>query len=105
MDNFDYSEMAAMQIFAEHGMQDLVFEVARVRSYIDCKYILFCKLKGVVSTVGLYPAAVLSTDIFVETVARVGSVVAEWLRALNSNSGVSDQQSVGSNPSPYHLCP
>ena len=27
-----------------------------------------------------------------------GSVVAEQLRAPNSNSGVSDQQSVGSNP-------
>ena len=29
-----------------------------------------------------------------------GSVVAEQLIALNSNSGVSDQQSVGSNPKP-----
>ena len=29
-----------------------------------------------------------------------GSVVAEWLRAPNSNSGVSDQQSVGSNSQP-----
>ena len=29
-----------------------------------------------------------------------GSVVAERLSALNSNSGVSDQQSVGSNPQP-----
>ncbi|XP_071809900.1 uncharacterized protein [Asterias amurensis] len=34
MDNFDYSEMAAMQIFAEHGMQDLVFEVARARGLV-----------------------------------------------------------------------
>ena len=34
-----------------------------------------------------------------------GSVVAERLRAPNSNSGVSDQQSVGSNPQPWHLCP
>ena len=32
-----------------------------------------------------------------ETAPR-GSVVAERLRALSSNSGVSDQQSVGSNP-------
>ena len=31
------------------------------------------------------------------------SVVAEQLRALNSNFGVSDQQSVGSNPQPWHL--
>ena len=29
-----------------------------------------------------------------------GSNVAERLRAPNSNSGVSDQQSVGSNPQP-----
>ena len=34
-----------------------------------------------------------------------GSVVAERLREPNSNSGVSDQQSVGSNPQPGHLCP
>ena len=34
-----------------------------------------------------------------------GSVVAERLRAPNSNSDVSDQQSVGSNPQPWHLCP
>ena len=34
-----------------------------------------------------------------------GSVVAKRLRASNSNSGVSDQQSVGSNPQPWHLCP
>ena len=33
------------------------------------------------------------------------SVVAERLRAPNSNSGVSDQQSVGSNPQPWHSCP
>ena len=32
-----------------------------------------------------------------------GSVVAERLRAPNSNSGVSDQQSVGSNP--QAVCP
>ena len=31
---------------------------------------------------------------------KKGSVVAERLRAPNSNSGVSDQQSVGSNPQP-----
>ena len=34
-----------------------------------------------------------------------GSVVAERLTAPNSNSGVSDQQSVSSNPQPWHLCP
>ena len=34
-----------------------------------------------------------------------GSVVAERLWAPNSNSGVSNQQSVGSNPQPWHLCP
>ena len=34
-----------------------------------------------------------------------GSVVAKRLRASNSNSGVSDQQSVGSNAHPWHLCP
>ena len=32
--------------------------------------------------------------------AQNGSVVAEGLRASSSNSGVSDQQSVGSNPQP-----
>ena len=30
---------------------------------------------------------------------KLESVVAEWLRALNSSSAVSDQQSVGSSPS------
>ena len=34
-----------------------------------------------------------------------GSVLAERLRAPNSNSGVSDQQCVGLNPQPGHLCP
>ena len=33
------------------------------------------------------------------------SVVAEPLRAPNSNSCASDQQSVGLNPQPWHLCP
>ena len=36
----------------------------------------------------------------VDTIGNCGSVVAERLRAPNSNSGVSDQQSVGSNPKP-----
>ena len=34
-----------------------------------------------------------------------GSVAAKRLRAPNSNSGVSDQQSVGLNPQLWHLCP
>ena len=34
-----------------------------------------------------------------------GSVMVEWLRASNSISGVSDQQSVGLNTQPKHLCP
>ena len=42
----------------------------------------------------------INVNVFlVENVIR-GSVVAERLRAPNSNSGVSDQQSVGSNPQP-----
>ena len=38
-------------------------------------------------------------------VLRLIVEVAEQLSEPNSNSGVSDQQSVGSNPQPLHLCP
>ena len=36
-------------------------------------------------------------------ITRLGSVVAERLLEPNSNSGVSDQQNVGSNPQPWHF--
>ena len=40
----------------------------------------------------------------ITTLLLVG-VVAERLRAPNSNSGVSDHQSLGSDPQQWHFCP
>ncbi|XP_038061322.1 uncharacterized protein LOC119732026 [Patiria miniata] len=34
MDNFDYDEISTLETFAEHGMQDLVFQVARSRGLV-----------------------------------------------------------------------
>ncbi|XP_022105351.1 uncharacterized protein LOC110987172 isoform X2 [Acanthaster planci] len=34
MDNFDYNEISALETFAQYGMQDLIFEVARSRGLV-----------------------------------------------------------------------